>query len=153
MRTTSSRFSNQINPFVPNATFLYPLKTSENFKGELGKGALGKNGLNYAILEEIDFNIYEIRLWTDSEIALSYIRNSSQEILVNIMNRLHKLKLNSNVNEWCFNSRKNNIVDNCTRYNSLTSVTSNLPLWNKGPQFLYKNEAVFFESEASSAGT
>ena len=99
MKTTSSRFSNQINPFVPNATFLYPLKTSENFKGELGKGALGINGLNYAILEEIDFNNYEIRLLTDSEIALSYVRYSSQEILVNIMNRSHKLKLNSNVNE------------------------------------------------------
>ena len=39
-----------INPFVPNAHFLYPMKTSENrkvfwrFQG-VEKGALGMNGL------------------------------------------------------------------------------------------------------------
>ena len=36
-----------INPFVPNASFLYPPKTSENCNVEKGyrKGALGTNGL------------------------------------------------------------------------------------------------------------
>ena len=41
----------RINPFVPNAPFLYPMKTPETvnfsniFKGQK-KGALGTNGLN-----------------------------------------------------------------------------------------------------------
>ena len=40
--------ANIFNPFVPNAPFLYPLKTSENCKvfSEKRKGALGTNGLN-----------------------------------------------------------------------------------------------------------
>ena len=42
-------FWRMLNPFVPNASFLYPLKTSENlwfadvFRGQK-KGALGTNG-------------------------------------------------------------------------------------------------------------
>ena len=41
-----------LNPFVLNASFLYPLKTSENltvFRG-YRKGALGTNGLNFIFL-------------------------------------------------------------------------------------------------------
>ena len=33
----------QVNPFIPNAPFLYPLKRSENLTVE--KAALGTNGL------------------------------------------------------------------------------------------------------------
>ena len=37
-----SNHGNLINPFIPNAPFLYPLKPSEN-----RKGALGTNELRY----------------------------------------------------------------------------------------------------------
>ena len=104
---------------------------------------MGTNGLKYVILEEIDFDLHEIRFCTDSKIALSYIKNSSQRFSVNIMNRLHEIKLNSYVNEWSFIQRKNNHADQCTRYNPITSLTPN-SLWIKGPQFLYKSESVSF---------
>ena len=35
-----------LNPFVSNAPFLFPLKTSENRFGGYRKGALGTNGLS-----------------------------------------------------------------------------------------------------------
>ena len=36
----------QLNPFVPNAPFLYPLKTSENRKVQgVEKGCTGNDGL------------------------------------------------------------------------------------------------------------
>ena len=38
-----------INPFVPNAPFLYPLKASENCKGA--------SGMSNAFLEEFDTNL------------------------------------------------------------------------------------------------
>ena len=47
----SNSANNFLNPFVPNAPFLYPLKTSQNltvfykFRGQR-KGALETNGLN-----------------------------------------------------------------------------------------------------------
>ena len=66
------------------------------------------------ILEEIDFDIYEIRFWNDSRISLSFIRNSSKRFPVYIMNRLHEIKLNYNINQRCFILRKNNPADQCT---------------------------------------
>ena len=46
-RFKMNQIKSQVNPFVPNALFLYPLKTSENrcFQG-VEKGCIGKNGLN-----------------------------------------------------------------------------------------------------------
>ena len=39
----------QINPIVPNAPFLYPVKTSENCKG-VEKGCIGDEWVNLRIL-------------------------------------------------------------------------------------------------------
>ena len=66
------------------------------------------------------------------------------------MNRLHEIKLNLTVNEWCFLPGKNNPADQCTHYSPLTSLTLN-SLWIKEPYFLYKNESVSFESKVPSA--
>ena len=57
------------------------------------------------MLEEIDFDIHKAIFWTDSKITLSYIRSLSKKLSVYIMNRLHEIKLNSNVNEWCFQEK------------------------------------------------
>ena len=46
----------QINPFVPNTPYLYPLKTSENLTENIRKPyLLGTNGLNW-VMTEISFN-------------------------------------------------------------------------------------------------
>ena len=61
MRTRSKKvkqiffISTFINPFVPNAPFLYPLKTLENLNGFLcsqmvEKGALGTNALSQCLI-------------------------------------------------------------------------------------------------------
>ena len=108
--------------------------------------------LKCTILEEIDFDIHNVRFWIVSKITLSYIRNSSKKFLVYIMNRLHKIKLNSNTNEWYFIPGKNNPSDQCTRYNPVTSLTPN-SLWIKGSYFLYDNESVSFDSKVLSIGS
>ena len=68
------------------------------------------------------------------------------------MNRLHEIKLNSNINEWYFIPGKNNPADQCTRHNLLTSLILS-SLWSKGPHFLYKNKPVSFKSEVLSIGS
>ena len=90
--------------------------------------------LKCIILEDIDFDFHEIRLWTDSQITLSHISNLF----------LLETKLKSNVDEMCFISRKNNPNDQCTCYNPLTGLTLN-SLWIKKLQFLYKNKSVSFK--------
>ena len=83
------------------------------------------------------------KIWINSNVTLSYIRNLSKRISIYIMNCLHEIKLNSNVNNWCFIPRKNNLADWYTCCNPLTSLTLS-SLWFKEPQFLYKNESVCF---------
>ena len=77
---------------------------------------------------------------------MSFIRNSSERFSVYIVNLLHELKLSFNVSEWCFIPGTNNPVCQCTCYNPLSCLTRN-SFWIKGPQFLYENKSVFFESE------
>ena len=117
LRTSSSRLSNQIDEVLDQSQSI----------------------------SQINNNIHKIIFWTDSKITMSYIRNSSKRFLVYIMNPLREIKLNSNINEWCFIPGKNNSADPSTCYNSLTTLTPNF-LWIKGPHFLYKNESVSFES-------
>ena len=47
------------NPFVPNAPFLYPLKTSENLT--VGKGRIGNKWVKS--LQKLDYYSLFIRLW------------------------------------------------------------------------------------------
>ena len=105
------------------------------------------------------------------KIFMNYIRNSSKRFSVYIINRLHQgnlniiykinivyssflvyAKLNSNINVWYLIPGKNNTVDQCTRYNPVTSLTFS-SLWIKGPHFLYENEPVSFESKVPSRGS
>ena len=44
-----------INRFVPNAPFLYPLKTSENLFSGVQKGCIGYKWVN--VLRELDFSV------------------------------------------------------------------------------------------------
>ena len=57
--------------------------------------------LKCTTLEEIDFDIGNIRFWTDLKITLSYIRNSSKRFSVYIINRLHEIKISSSSNINC----------------------------------------------------
>lgn len=49
--------------------------------------------INMYYLQEIDFDVYEISLWTVSSITPSYIRNFFRRFSVYITNRLHELNV------------------------------------------------------------
>ena len=144
-------YKQNICSFILSKSPLSPLKEQCSIaipKLELQAAVLAAR-LKCTMLEEIDFDIDKVRFWTDSKITLNYIRNSSKRLSVSIMNSLHEIRLNSNINERYFIPGKNNLADQCTRYNPLTSLTLNC-LWIKGPHFLYKNEPVSFESKVPS---
>ena len=52
-----------VNPFVPNAPFLYPLKTSENFfwcfQG-VDKGCIGNEWVNHVFLSKPQIQKYDL---------------------------------------------------------------------------------------------
>ena len=71
-----SYFENQdiINPFAPNALFLFPLKTSENrkvfrcFQG-VEKGCIGNEWVNDVIFLKIIFHFYNLFAVVDKVIG------------------------------------------------------------------------------------
>ena len=48
-----------------------------------------------AILNKLKFPVLTVRLWSDSQIIIKYILNTSKKFSVFVMNRLHKIRLNS----------------------------------------------------------
>ena len=76
-------YKQNICSFVLSKSCLSPLKEQCSItipKLELQAAVLAVR-LKCTILEETDFDIDEVRFWTDSKITLSYIRNSSMNLL------------------------------------------------------------------------
>ena len=92
-------------------------------------------------LDEIDIKIDSIRFWTDSQIALCYIKNLSGKFLVYIMNLLNEIRVNSNVEEWFFVPGELNPADHCTHYLafSVLSLKSN---WIVGPKYFCASSVI-----------
>ena len=99
-------------------------------------------------LDEIDIKNDSIRFWTDSQIALCYIKNLSGKFLVYIMNLLNEIRVNSNVEEWFFVPGELNPADHCTRYLpfSVLSLKSN---WIAGPRFLCASSVIILKTEST----
>ena len=56
--------------------------------------------LKSAILDQLEFPVSTVRLWSDSQIIIKYIRNTSKKFPVFVMNRQHGIRLNSTITEW-----------------------------------------------------
>ena len=56
--------------------------------------------LKLAILDQLEFPVSAVRSWSDSQIIIKYIRNTSKKFLVFVMNRKHGIRLNSTIPEW-----------------------------------------------------
>ena len=65
------------------------------------------------ITEQFDFKIDNVKFWTDSQIVLNYIRNTTRKFPVFVMNWLHEIRLNSSLDDWNFIVRKHNPADLC----------------------------------------
>ena len=84
-----------INPFVPNAPFLYALKTSENRKifwcfQEVEKSALGTNGLKYEYrLDSYNspYLEYQVGYWCNETIMKKNYVQSQKQIHSNNVTR------------------------------------------------------------------
>ena len=98
--------------------------------------------LKQTLLEELDLPISEVKLWSDSQIVIKYIKNTSKKFSLFVMNRLNEIRLNSNISEWKYVPGSENPADMCTRYIPLLELSTNTT-WVKGPSFLYDNDCKF----------
>ena len=84
---------------------------------------------------EKEVSVKNIFCWTDSQIALWWIRQRRKEWKIWIQNRVEAIRENVNVENWGFVPTSLNPADICTRGCSVGKLKDYLLWWN-GPKFL-----------------
>ena len=120
--------------FVISKTRLAPIKTLTIPRLEL-QAAVVATRLKSKILEEIDFEVDETHLWSDSKIALHYISNTHRRFSVYVSHRVAEIVSNSDVKEWHHIPGAMNVADDCTRGMQIRDVTPECQ-WISGLKFL-----------------
>lgn len=108
------KFINKIYKTLCYASYIYHLWKNITILNSGLQAAVLAVRLKCTILEETNFDIHEIGFWIVLKINLSYIWNPSKRFSIYVKVRLHKIKLNPNVKEWCFIPEKNNLANQCT---------------------------------------
>ena len=99
-----------------------------------------------AILNKLKFPVLTVRLWSDSQIIIKYIRNTNKKFSLFVMNRLHKIRLNSTITKWNYVLRSENPADMCTCYTPLQQLHPE-SVWINKPNLLYQNNTKVSENE------
>ena len=120
--------------FVICKTRLAPIKTLTIPRLEL-QAAVVATRLKSKILEEIDFEVDETHLWSDSKIVLQFISNTHRRFSVYVSHRVAGIVSNSDIKEWHHFSGAMNVTDDCTRGIEIRDLTPECQ-WISGPKFL-----------------
>ena len=91
------------------------------------------------IIEQVDSQIANISLYSDSKFTLNYISNSSRKLLPFVANRLNEIRTNTEIKQWKYIPCDLNPVDMRTRCHSFQYLNSD-SIWIRDPNFLYRNE-------------
>lgn len=88
-------------------------------------------------LEDLQLNIDQIWLWTDSTIVLNWLANEPQTWKTYVANRVAEIQKNTEIKNWRHVPSAQNPADLITRGSKLTDLIKN-KLWWHGPSFLLK---------------
>ena len=102
--------------------------------------------LKSKILTEVDFEVEDIYLWSDSEIVLHYVRNTHRRFSVYVSHRVAEIVSTSDVKEWHHVPGSMNVADECTRGIEMCDLTPACR-WISGPTFLMLSEDQWPRSE------
>ena len=87
------------------------------------------------------FKFDRIFYWTDSQIALAWIKATNKEFKPFVENRLVEIRKLTDINSWHYVQTTSNPADVITRFQDHDHFEENI-LWWKGPIFLYQTEYV-----------
>ena len=88
------------------------------------------------IIEQVDSQIANISLYSDSKFTLNCISNSSRKLLPFVANRLNEIRTNTEIKQWKYIPGNLTRAEMCTRYHSFRYLNSD-SIWIRGPNFLY----------------
>ena len=116
---------------------LAPIKPTTIPRLEL-TAAMVASRLRARLLEELDFAINGVTMWTDSSITLGYIRNTTSRFKAFVANRLATVHELTSVKEWRHVPTKNNPADLASRGFAADDHKS-MDQWFSGPSFLLQS--------------
>ena len=87
--------------------------------------------IKWAIMEQVDFQIDNITLCSDSKVTLNCISNSNRKFVLFVMNLLNVIRTNTEIKQW-----KGIPGDLNHSFQFLNSDS----IWTRDPDFLHRNE-------------
>ena len=84
---------------------------------------------------EKELNIDDYRCWTDSMVALAWIKAFDKEFKTFCQNRVVEIRKKTDVNKWGYCKSVENPADLITRFNNFEVLTQKM--WWNGPKFIH----------------
>ncbi len=94
---------------------------------------------------ELDMSITKEFFWTDSQVVLGYIGNEVRRFHVFVANRVQQIQEGSSLDQWMYVGTKQNPADEGSRGLRPNQLANSK--WINGPEFLWKNEADWVETQ------
>lgn len=94
--------------------------------------------MSYMLKEELGIAVAEEFFWTDSKVVLGYIKNEARRFHTFVANRVQKIHLNSDPQQWRHVPTSENPADHASR--GLTPKELLSSTWLTGPKFLWNKE-------------
>ena len=94
-----------------------------------------------ACLLKKELKLEEIKewFWTDSKVVIGYIKNDAGRFKTFVANRVHQIRENIDVQQWCYVPTRENPADCAFRGLNAARVHSG-SFWFQGLSFLWQNE-------------
>ena len=89
--------------------------------------------------KELKFEEIKEQFWTDSRVAIGYIKNDSRKLNTFVANRVQQIRENINLQKWRFGPTKENPADGTCRGLNAPRVHSG-KCWFQRPSVLWQNE-------------
>ena len=90
--------------------------------------------------KELNIVCLQEKVWSDSEVVLWYIRNTTKKFKIFVVNRIQQIHENSEVNQWSYVPSKDNPADHASRGLIDANSGGKCSIWVNGPQFLWEPE-------------
>ena len=90
--------------------------------------------------KQLDLDITTEVFWTDSRVVLGYIANDVRRFHIFVANRVQEIQEKSSLKQWRYIDTKSNPADDASRRVRPKDLSKST--WIKGPDFLWKEDAV-----------
>ena len=95
------------------------------------------------IEKQLDLPLAKISFWTDSSVALAWIKSESRTLKPFVANRVASIQESTEINQWHHVAGKENPADTASRGINLCELEDCDNKWFSGPEFLKKSDDVW----------